>query len=622
MTVTAADSYAAPSEPVVRLLDKLDGIRRSGAGWMARCPAHDDQTASLAVANGDDGRCLAHCHAGCSLEAVLAAVQLAPADLFAQPRPETLPRARRRIVATYDYADAAGGLAYQVVRYAPKDFRQRRPDGDGWTWSLNGVERVPYRLPELLAAPADTTVYIPEGERDVDALIAAGAVATCNAGGAGKWPATFAPHLAGRRVVILPDNDEPGRVHAEQVRVSLGEVATVHVLELPGLPDKGDVSDWLEAGGSVEQLAELAVGAPPLSETPKSRIPYRTPMQIAASTAEQPDWLVRGFVALGAVTEVDGKVKSSGKTTFVTHLVAAVLDGVLFLGMPTMKTKVVYISEQPPGSFREALARAGLLTRGDELRIVLRGDVVGMGWSDLIAIATADAIRDGYGLIVVDTFGKLAGLQDENDAGATGKAMIPLQNAAHAGLAVIVCRHDRKGGGEVGESGRGSSAISGDVDVILALRRPEGKQPANRRVIETLSRYAETPEKVVIELTDEGYVLLGPAEAVALHDGLRIVSALIGGENEQKESWTVDELVTESGLTRATTQRALHELRYRGDVIESGKGRRGDPIRYAASKTVSAHTHGLLGQKETKSPKLDPDSVEGRYQLSIEGEEL
>ena len=251
-------THAAPSDATARFLSALDGVRRNGVGWMARCPAHDDRTASLAVTNGNDGRCLAHCHAGCSLEAVLAAMRLAPGDLFAQPRPGTPPRARRRIVATYDYADAAGKLAYQVVRYAPKDFRQRRPDGDGWSWSLAGVERVPYRLSELLAAPADAVVYIPEGERDVDILAAAGAVATCNPGGAGKWPATFAPHLAGRTVVILPDNDAPGRKHAEQVRACLAPVAaSVRVLELPDLPDGGDVSDWLAAGGTVEQLAEM-----------------------------------------------------------------------------------------------------------------------------------------------------------------------------------------------------------------------------------------------------------------------------------------------------------------------------------------------------------------------------
>ena len=208
-------TYAAPSEPVARLLAKLDGIKRSGAGWMARCPAHEDRQASLSVTTGDDGRALVHCFAGCDLEAVTRATGIATADLFEhRDAPPELSR-RRDIVATYDYRDASGQLAYQVVRYDPKDFRQRRPDGTGWSWSLNGTERVPYRLPELLASPIDATVYIPEGEHDVDKLIAAGAVATCNPGGAGKWLPSYAAHLAGRNVVILPDNDEPGRKHAE-----------------------------------------------------------------------------------------------------------------------------------------------------------------------------------------------------------------------------------------------------------------------------------------------------------------------------------------------------------------------------------------------------------------------
>ncbi len=122
---------------------------------------------------------------------------------------------------------------------------------------------MPYRLPELIAAPADAVVYIPEGERDVDALASLGLIATCNPGGAGKWLAAFGRYLAGRSVAIVPDNDEPGRAHAEQVRASLATVAaSVRLLELPGLPDKGDVSDWLAAGGTVEQLAELGATAP------------------------------------------------------------------------------------------------------------------------------------------------------------------------------------------------------------------------------------------------------------------------------------------------------------------------------------------------------------------------
>lgn len=330
------------------------------------------------------------------------------------------------------------------------------------------------------------------------------------------------------------------------------------------------------------------------------QVPYRTALSVAAGTSEHPDWLVSGFIALQAITELDGKIKSSGKTTWATHLVASVLDGERFMGYLTTRTKVVYLTEQTQGSFREALSRAGLIARGDELRIVFRREISSMKWLDLITAVAADAQRDGYGLLVVDTVGKMAGLMEENAAGEAAAMMLPLQNAAHDGLAVLVCRHERKSGGEVGESGRGSSAISGDVDIILQMRRPEGNQPTNRRVIESLSRYSETPEKVVIELTEEGYVLLGDEEAVAMADAIRVVSGLLN-EFDRKEGMSMEELVEASqndsgqtALDRIAVRRALHELKFRGEVTESGLGRRGSPFRFALTK-VSGHSHYPVG---------------------------
>ncbi len=134
--------------------------------------------------------------------------------------------------------------------------------------------------------------------------------------------------------------------------------------------------DWLNHLGEPEPIP---IDRPRLAEKPvavepsrRRDIPYRTPLEVAASTSEHPDWLLHGFVALGALTEVDGKIKSSGKTTFVTHLTAAILDGQPFLGQPTMRTNVVYLTEQTEATFREALGRAGLLARGVELRLVFR----------------------------------------------------------------------------------------------------------------------------------------------------------------------------------------------------------------------------------------------------------
>lgn len=168
------------------------------------------------------------------------------------------------IVATYDYRDADGALVFQAVRYAaPKEFRQRRPDGNGgWIRNLKGVNRILYRLPELLAADPAQTVFLVEGEKDADNLAALGLVATTNPMGAGKWLKQYNASLKGRRVVILPDNDQAGREHAKKVAASVATVASsVKTIELPGLPPKGDVSDWLAVGGTAEELDLLVAAA-------------------------------------------------------------------------------------------------------------------------------------------------------------------------------------------------------------------------------------------------------------------------------------------------------------------------------------------------------------------------
>lgn len=167
------------------------------------------------------------------------------------------------IVARYNYRDAQGELRYQVVRYEPKDFRQRQPKpGGGWIWGTKGTEPLPYRLPEMLAEPT-RWVVVAEGEKDCDNLARIGVLATCNHGGAGKWTATHATHLAGRRVVVLPDNDDAGEKHAKQVAASLQGIAEwVRVVRLPNLPPKGDVSDWIAAGGTKDELGKLTADTP------------------------------------------------------------------------------------------------------------------------------------------------------------------------------------------------------------------------------------------------------------------------------------------------------------------------------------------------------------------------
>ena len=236
--------------------------RTTGDGWTARCPGHEDRTASLSVSAGHDGKILLHCHAGCAVETILGALGLKMADLF-PPKASNGKPARKPV--TYDYTDEAGALLFQAVRFEPKNFRQRRPDPQNsgkWIWNLKETRRVLYRLPEVLAAlKAGRTIFVAEGEKDVDALVKAGFAATCNPMGAGKWLPEHADMLSGAaRVVIVADKDEPGRKHAEAVARSLHGVARqVKLLELPdrdGKPVK-DAFDWLAGGGTANELRTL-----------------------------------------------------------------------------------------------------------------------------------------------------------------------------------------------------------------------------------------------------------------------------------------------------------------------------------------------------------------------------
>lgn len=182
--------------------------------------------------------------------------------------PPTAPNASKpmsKVVATYDYVDQANKLIFQVCRMQPKKFLQRRPGEDGnWIWNMQNVQRVIYRLPQVIAAiAAGEVIYVVEGEKSADWLVKLGLTATCSSGGANKWKAAYQPFFAGADVVILPDEDEPGCTHGLSVaRALFGVAARVRILTLPGLPVGGDVVNWLEAGGTVEALAQLAKAAP------------------------------------------------------------------------------------------------------------------------------------------------------------------------------------------------------------------------------------------------------------------------------------------------------------------------------------------------------------------------
>ena len=203
-------------DEVLSALERVTGYRpvKSGDGYRARCPCHEDKSPSLSVKM--NGRLLLHCFAGCGFDAIIATLGITPE--------RTAPR--REIVATYSYRDASGIEIRQKVRYAPKDFRIRhRSDTGAWIYKAGSGPAVLYRLPELRQAIAQgATIFVVEGEKDCDRLTAGGLVATTNIEGAAqphqkaKWRTEYTTQLAGAaRVVLLPDNDDPGRAHMQVI---------------------------------------------------------------------------------------------------------------------------------------------------------------------------------------------------------------------------------------------------------------------------------------------------------------------------------------------------------------------------------------------------------------------
>ena len=236
-----------------QIAQALEG-EKSGSGWVAKCPCHEDNQPSLSIWAGEGGKTAWDCKAGCKWSDVTRALEKAIPEAFKAQKHN-----RATIVATYDYFEMTGPVVGQVVRFEPKGFRQRRPNGSGgWNWKMQGLQLPIYRLREIAAVNA---VYVVEGEKDVHAMEAIGLPATCNPGGAGKWKEHHTAALAGKRICIIADNDPPkaphgrqaGQEHALQVAQSLhGTAENIRIILAPS-PHK-DVSDWIAGGATAETI--------------------------------------------------------------------------------------------------------------------------------------------------------------------------------------------------------------------------------------------------------------------------------------------------------------------------------------------------------------------------------
>lgn len=289
-----------PDTPTQKVLEALyrhhgEHAKQVGKGWSARCPAHEDRRPSLSVAEGDDGRALVRCHVGCSVEAICEALGLTVADLMpdrpidvdttsrkpgktgvlststpGNGRQRTFPTAREAVAelerrrgkrsALWTYHNACGEPVGLILRWDRPDGKDIRPiarDGDGWIIGGMREPRPLYRLPDLADAKL---VFVAEGEKCVEAARSIGLVATTSPHGSKSAEKADWSPLAGKQVVILPDNDQPGRAYGDAVAsllVRLKPAPVVKLVDLPDLPEGGDLVDWIDAHHDVAEPDEL-----------------------------------------------------------------------------------------------------------------------------------------------------------------------------------------------------------------------------------------------------------------------------------------------------------------------------------------------------------------------------
>jgi 5S rRNA maturation endonuclease (ribonuclease M5) len=436
-------------------LERLEHTHRSGNGYEARCPSHEDLVTSLCVAENGD-KLLVHCQAGCATESVVEAMGLTMRDLFYDSF-------REEPEAVYEYTNENGELLYEVLRFPGKKFKQRRcdPETRELIWGLDGTHRVLYRLPEVVyAVEHGHTVYVCEGEKDVEALRAVNKIATCNSGGVGSWKPDYSDYLRGARVIIVADKDEPGLKHAADVARSLDGIAlSVHVVQAK---TGKDAADHLAAGHTVEEFVQIVLG--------DTRRHYQ-PLDLFQPVPEV-NWIVTDVLVGGEATLLvaDG---GAGKSFFALALSLAVASGEPFLDRAVKQGRVIYCDEE--GSPDLALQRLAQLGATDEQKANL--DYLNFAGVDMVRhpeklIEDAKLVQPV--LVVIDSHAKVTRLGEENSNNEMGKAWDDgfLKLARDTGAAVLVIHHTRKDGDT-----RGASQIRNSADQALTMsKQADGSQ--------------------------------------------------------------------------------------------------------------------------------------------------
>jgi DNA polymerase I-like protein with 3'-5' exonuclease and polymerase domains len=493
------------------------------------------------------------------------------------------------------YRDLAGKPLYAVVRMGRdknKTFQAHKADGKWWWGIPDDASNVPYRLCEVVKAISeDKTIHIFEGEPDADKARKLGLVATTNIRGAGKFTDDLVPYFVGADVVINGDNDDEGRKHVDQVATKLHGVSnSVKAMPpFPGVGEGGDFRNWLKAGGTVEEYLKMVEETPanvslnqgtpiPLTSDLKKHFPVYRVREIKEMREEGDGegWYCPLFMRAGEITLFGGMSKESGKTTYYCHMLKKVHDGELFMGMPTKKSGALILTEQG-SNILEATAKAGI-SDDDDIYFAFYKDLAKEEWSNLIEAATATCKELGVGILVVDTFGSFADLHgsDENISGEIAERMKPVLVAVRVhGLHVSILHHTGKDGDL-----RGSSNFRKDPDAIWLLGKPTGDHGPNVRSLKGWGRHDPINTSFNIELTDDGYVMLGTNTQIerAKAESKWLELMPVGFDNHVRRTQVMPVVTRTTNVSESTAQRALEYLVDQGIVKQQQLQAQGKPV--------------------------------------------
>ena len=518
-------------------------VRQQGSEFRAQCPGHGGEDCNLALAEGANGGVVVTCHSHhCELPVIAAGAGLLVAD-FMPARPNGTRSEKEE--ATYPYRDEDGRVLFWVGRWPDKQFRQWREDAQGKRlWGLGETRRVLFGLPELLKTQPADLVAITEGEKDAVNVASLGVAATTNPHGAGRWKQEYTDwlreHLPGRRFVILPDNDEQGERHAEEVYESLKRAGLdVAVLRLPDLPPKGDVSDWIARGGTGEDLEELLK-------------PQPHPLTLSVVDGEQlqkldlptPEALVPNLVYRGFSTLLAGDSKL-GKSSLLLRMMLAMAVGGWWLDRDRreenrlVQSRVLFINFEDPLFLTRQRAERMMAPDGIPKGFLTMEPPYAHRLADIIDWLKEAKETFNLDAVVLDPIAVAAEWEKEDDNAKVALTFKALQRmASETQLAVLSAHHVTKKPGTYGANIRGASAIKGNVLGYLVLERDGGAIRLNG----------------INKMTGEWDVTLGRSE----HD----------------YSWWIEE--SHSGHTRTPQQIAKQEAK--ADILGFLKGEPGATV--------------------------------------------